>query len=88
MRTIAYLRVSKDSHDVKNQRLAILDFAQQEQLKIHESMELSVSAKRSPKERKLDVLLARLALRMRLLSVSSVAWGGRWGKLSRRWIRS
>jgi DNA invertase Pin-like site-specific DNA recombinase len=60
MRTIAYLRVSKDSQDVKNQRLAILDFAQRERLKIHEFMELSVSAKRSPKERKLDVLLARL----------------------------
>ena len=60
MRTIAYLRVSKDSQDVKNQRLAILDFAQRERLKIHEFMELSVSAKRSPKERKLDVLLERL----------------------------
>jgi DNA invertase Pin-like site-specific DNA recombinase len=60
MRTIAYLRVSKDSQDVKNQRLAILDVAQRERLKIHEFMELSVSAKRSPKERKLDVLLERL----------------------------
>jgi DNA invertase Pin-like site-specific DNA recombinase len=60
MRTIAYLRVSKDSQDVKHQRLAILEFARQERLEIQEFMELSVSAKRSPKERKLDVLLARL----------------------------
>lgn len=30
MKTIAYLRVSKDSQDVKNQRLAILEFARQE----------------------------------------------------------
>ncbi len=60
MRTIAYLRVSKDSQDLKNQRLAILDFARQEHLEIDEFMELSVSAKRSPKERKLDLLLERL----------------------------
>lgn len=60
MPTIAYLRVSKDSQDVKNQRLAILDFARREHMKIHEFMELKVSAKRSPKERKLDVLLERL----------------------------
>ena len=26
MRTVAYLRVSKDSQDVNNQRLAILEF--------------------------------------------------------------
>ena len=41
MRTIAYLRVSKDSQDVKNKRLAILDFARQERLEIDEFMELS-----------------------------------------------
>src|SRR5262249_37796204 len=56
----AYLRVSKDSQDVKNQRLAILDFARQERMKIDEFIELSVSATRSPKARKLDVLLERL----------------------------
>ena len=60
MRTIAYLRVSKDSQDVKNQRLTILDFARQERLEIDEFIELSVSATRTPKERKLDVLLERL----------------------------
>jgi DNA invertase Pin-like site-specific DNA recombinase len=60
MRTIAYLRVSKDSQDVKNQRVAILDFAQREWMKIHEFMEFSVSAARSPEARKLDVVLERL----------------------------
>ena len=60
MRTIAYLRVSKDSQDVKNQRLAILDFARQERLEIDEFLELSVPATRTPKERKLNVLLERL----------------------------
>ena len=49
MKTIAYLRVSKDSQDVKNQRLAILEFARQEKREISEFMELSVSSRRSPK---------------------------------------
>ena len=60
MKTIAYLRVSKDSQDVKNQRLAILEFAQQEKFEISEFMDLSVSSRRSPKERQIDVLMARL----------------------------
>jgi len=34
MKTIAYLRVSKDSQDVRNQQLAILEFAQQAKLEI------------------------------------------------------
>jgi DNA invertase Pin-like site-specific DNA recombinase len=60
MTTIAYLRVSKDSQDVKNQRLAILEFARQEHRDIGEFMEPHVSSQRSPRERQLDVLLARL----------------------------
>ena len=60
MKTLAYLRVSKDSQDVKYQRLAILEFARQEKREIDEFMELRVSSQRSPKERQLDVLLARL----------------------------
>ena len=76
MRTIAYLRVSKDSQDVKNQRLAILDFARQERLEIDEFIELSVSATRTPKERKLDVLLERLKPQDALL-VSELSRMGR-----------
>jgi hypothetical protein len=40
MKTMAYLRVSKDSQDVKNQRLAILEFARQERREIGEFMEV------------------------------------------------
>ena len=76
MRTIAYLRVSKDSQDVKNQRLTILDFARQERLEIDEFIELSVSATRTPNERKLDVLLERLKSQDALL-VSELSRMGR-----------
>lgn len=76
MKTIAYLRVSRDSQDVKNQRLAILEFARQEKLEISEFMELSVSSRRSPKERQIDLLLTRLESRDTLV-VSELSRMGR-----------
>ena len=60
MKTIAYLRVSKNSQDIGNQRLAILEFARQEKFEVSAFMELSVSSRRSPKERQIDLLMARL----------------------------
>ena len=60
MKTIAYLRVSKDSQDVRNQRLAVLEFARQEKFEVSAFMELSVSSRRSPKARQIDLLMAQL----------------------------
>jgi DNA invertase Pin-like site-specific DNA recombinase len=62
MKTLAYLRVSKDTQDVKNQKLAILEFAQREKIEIHHFIELSVSSRKSTKERKIDQLLEQLSL--------------------------
>jgi DNA invertase Pin-like site-specific DNA recombinase len=62
MKTLAYRRVSKDSQDVTHQRLAVLEFARHAKREIDDFMELRVSSRRSPKERQLDVLLARLEL--------------------------
>lgn len=61
MKTIAYLRVSKDTQDVKNQKLAILEFAQKESVKIDNFMEITVSSRKSTKERKINLLLEQLA---------------------------
>jgi DNA invertase Pin-like site-specific DNA recombinase len=61
MPTLAYLRVSKDTQDVTHQRLAILEFAQRERLAVDEFLEVNASSRRSLKERKVDLLLARLA---------------------------
>lgn len=60
MPTIAYLRVSKDSQDVKNQELAILQFALKEGFTVDDFIKLTVSSRRSTKERKIDELLAKL----------------------------
>lgn len=61
MKTLAYLRVSKDTQDTNNQRRAILEFARVERLEVHEFVELCVSSRRSAKARKVDLLLAHLA---------------------------
>ena len=60
MTTLAYLRVSKDTQDTKNQRLAILEFARAERMEVDEFLELQVSSRRSATTRKVDLLLARL----------------------------
>lgn len=60
MKIIAYLRVSKNSQDVKNQRLAIHDFAQKEGISVDDFLQVTVSSRRSTKERKVDALLAAL----------------------------
>jgi DNA invertase Pin-like site-specific DNA recombinase len=61
MLTLAYLRVSRETQDVTHQRLAILEFARREWLTVDEFLEVSISSRRSIKERKVDLLLARLA---------------------------
>lgn len=60
MKTVAYLRVSKDTQDVNNQRLAILQFAQRERIQVDGFMEVIVSSRKSVKERKIDMLLDQL----------------------------
>ncbi|MDQ1316835.1 MAG: hypothetical protein QG588_484 [Candidatus Poribacteria bacterium] len=60
MKTVAYLRVSKDTQDVNNQRLAILQFAQRERIQVDGFMEVTVSSRKSVKERKIDMLLDQL----------------------------
>jgi DNA invertase Pin-like site-specific DNA recombinase len=60
MPILAYLRVSRHTQDVTHQRLAILEFARRERFTVDDFLEFSVSSRRSPKERKVDLLLARL----------------------------
>ena len=61
MKTVAYLRVSKDTQDVKNQKLAILEFAQKEKISVDQFVEITVSSRKSTKERRIDQLLEQLS---------------------------
>lgn len=76
MKNIAYLRVSKDSQDMDNQRLTILDYAHKHGIKINEFIEFSISSRRNPKERGIDDMLDRLDAGDRLL-VSELSRLGR-----------
>ena len=61
MKTLAYLRVSKDTQDVRNQKLAILEFAQKEKISVDHFVEITVSARKSQRERKIDLLFEQLS---------------------------
>jgi len=60
MKTIAYLRVSRDSQDLDNQRYSILHYAHKHDIKVSEFIEISISSRKSPKERGIDDILSRL----------------------------
>ena len=59
-KTIAYLRVSTDGQDLKNQKYEIFDYADKHNMKISEWIEIKVSSRRSTKERLIDELLEKL----------------------------
>ena len=51
MKTMAYIRVSTIEQDLKNQRYEILQYADKENIKVTEWMEIKISSRKSTKER-------------------------------------
>jgi len=60
MKTVAYIRVSKNDQDVNHQKLAILEFAQKQRISIDHFISVTSSSRKSKKERKIDQLLGLL----------------------------
>ncbi len=60
MKTIAYLRVSTDKQELKNQKIEILEYARKKELKIDDFMELQVSSRKTTQARQIDSLLETL----------------------------
>ncbi len=60
-RTIAYIRASTDKQDLNNQKLQVLDFAQRHDLKIDDFIEITVSSRKSRKQRRIQELTEMLA---------------------------
>jgi len=58
--TIGYVRVSSDKQTVDNQRLAILDFCNKQEIKVDDWIELNMSSKKTPAQRRINELLDRL----------------------------
>ena len=58
MKTVAYLRVSTGGQDLDSQRLAILDYAHRYHLHIDDFVEVTVSSRKTLKERGIEGLCA------------------------------
>jgi DNA invertase Pin-like site-specific DNA recombinase len=59
-KTLAYLRTSTDKQDLSNQRLEILEHARQQHLHIDDFIEISISSRKSRRDRRLDELAEKL----------------------------
>ncbi|MGD0661326.1 MAG: recombinase family protein [Syntrophorhabdales bacterium] len=60
MKTVAYLRVSKDSQDVNNQKVAVYEYAQRNQFHIDQVIEIEVSSRKGRDQRRIDEVLTTL----------------------------
>ena len=59
-KTIAYIRASTDKQEVDNQRLEILEYARKHDLKIDDFIQVTMSSKRTTKQRRIDEMMERL----------------------------
>ncbi|MFN8491975.1 MAG: recombinase family protein [Caldilineaceae bacterium] len=60
-KTVAYLRASTDKQDLSHQKLEILEFARQRYLHVDEFIAITISARTTSKQRRIDELLEKLA---------------------------
>jgi len=59
-KVIAYIRASTDKQDVNNQKLEILQYARQHDFKVDDFIEITMSSRRTTKQRRIDELLQKL----------------------------
>ena len=60
-KTIAYLRASTGKQDLNNQKLEILEFCRKQDLKVDEFMKITISSRKTSKQRRIDEMLDKLA---------------------------
>jgi len=59
-KTIAYIRASTDKQEVDNQRLEILEYARKRDLKVDDFIQVTMSSKRTTKQRRIDEMMEKL----------------------------
>ena len=59
-KAIAYIRTSTDKQDLNNQKLEILEFARKKNLIIHDFIQLSISSRKTTKDRRIDEMMDSL----------------------------
>lgn len=57
---VAYLRASTDKQDLNHQRLELLEFSRKKSLSIDEFVEITISSRKTSKQRRIDELLEKL----------------------------
>lgn len=57
---IAYIRASTDKQDVNNQKLEILEYARNKKLHINDFIEITISSRKTTKQRRIDELVEKL----------------------------
>ncbi len=60
MKTMAYLRVPKDTQDLDNQRLEILNYARRHNMAVDEVVELDMSNRKDEVKRRVDEVMGML----------------------------
>jgi DNA invertase Pin-like site-specific DNA recombinase len=59
-KVVAYLRTSTDKQDRNNQKLEVLEYARRKKIHIDDFIALSISSRQSPRDRRLEELVAQL----------------------------
>ena len=54
---IAYIRTSTDKQDLNNQKLEIFEFAKKNKLEVDDFIEMTISSRKTSKERRIDEML-------------------------------
>ncbi|WP_242527384.1 recombinase family protein [Ktedonosporobacter rubrisoli] len=75
-KTIAYLRTAADKQDLNNQKLEILEWARKKDLKIDEFVEITMSSRKTSKQRRIEEVL-RMLTDMDTLVVTELSCLGR-----------
>jgi len=57
---IAYLRASTDKQDLNNQKLEILEYARKNHLEVDDFIEITISSRKTSKDRRIDEMTATL----------------------------
>lgn len=59
-KTIAYIRASTDKQDLNNQKLEIFEFAKKNKLEVDDFIQMTISSRKTTKERRIDEMLSIL----------------------------
>lgn len=59
-KTIAYIRASTDKQDLNNQKLEIFEFAKKNKLEVDDFIQMTISSRKTSKERRIDEMLSML----------------------------